>query len=166
MARRTGTRIGHRARLGALGLLGGLALSISAVGGVAADAVYHSERLAFEPVLDAAGSGWVENIHPNGPKVFAAELYGLRAAEPNATYTIWLIIDSSELACDFESLAIPMAAALETNTAGNGTTPADFFFTPQGVPTCLRNASFPIHWEATLAGSLTHVTNPTAVTLD
>ena len=98
--------------------------------------------------------------------MFAAERYGLRAADPNATYTIWLIIDASELACDFESLAIPMAAELQTNAAGNGTTPADFFFTPKGVPTCLRNASFPIHWEATLGGSLTHMTDPTVVTLD
>jgi hypothetical protein len=34
------------------------------------------------------------------------------------------------------------------------------------VPPCLRNASFPIHWEVTLGGVLTHATDTTTVTLD
>jgi hypothetical protein len=152
--------------LGARALLGAVALMIASVGTVAADAVYHTERLALEPVAGAAGSGMVVNIHPNGPEVFAAERYGLRNAEPNATYTIWLLIDASQLECDFEGLAIPMAAELDTNNAGNGTSPADFFFAPEGIPPCLRDSTFAIHWEATLGGVLTHSTDSTMVTLD
>ena len=156
-----------RHSVGARALIGALVLTVASVGTVAADAVYHTERLALEPVGDAAGSGMVVNIHPNGPTVFATERYGLRGAEPNATYTIWLVIDASDLACDFDSLAIPMAAALETNAVGNGTTPADFYFRPEGIPACLRNASFPIHWQATLPdGTVTHTTDATIVTLD
>jgi hypothetical protein len=151
---------------GARALVGALTLTVASVGTVAADAVYHTERIALEPVGDAAGSGMVVNIHPNGPNVFASERYGLRGAEPNATYSIWLLIDASDLACDFGGLAIPMAAELETNAVGNGTTPADFFFRPEGIPPCLREMSFPIHWEATLGGTLTHRTDSTMVTLD
>ena len=132
----------------------------------AADSVYHSDRLALEPVGGAAGSGFVVNIHPNGPTVFASERYALRGAEPNATYTVWLVIDASDLDCDFAGLTIQMKAELQTNAAGNGTSPADFYFTPGGVPPCLRNASFPIHWEVTLGGELTHQTDSTIVTLD
>ena len=152
--------------LGARALIVALALTVASAGTVAADAVYHTERLVLEPVAGAAGSGMVVNIHPNGPKVFAAERYGLREAAANATYTVWLVIDASNLACDFDGLVIPMAAALTTNAAGNGTTPADFFFAPEGIPPCLRNTSFPIHWETTLAGTLTHNTDSTTVALD
>jgi hypothetical protein len=59
-----------------------------------------------------------------------------------------------------------MKAILSTNAAGNATAPADFFFTPEGIPPCLRNASFPIHWDVTLDGVLTHQTIATMVTLD
>lgn len=133
---------------------------------VAADAVYHTERIALQPVGGAAGSGMVVNIHPNGPRNFAQERYGLRHAEPSATYTVWLVIDASATACDFDSLTIAMKSALVTNAAGNATSPADFVFRPEGVPPCLRNTSFPIHWEVTLAGQLTHETASTMVTLD
>jgi hypothetical protein len=132
-----------------------------------ADSVYHSERLALEPVGGAQGDGMVVNIHPNGPVVFASERYALRDAEPNASYTVWLVIDASELTgCDFGGLTIPMKADLQTNAAGNGTSPADFYFEPGGIPPCLRDMSFPIHWDVTLGGVLTHQTDTTIVTLD
>jgi hypothetical protein len=132
-----------------------------------ADSVYHTERLALEPVGGAQGTGMVVNIHPNGPMVFASERYALRDAEPNASYTVWLVIDASNLTgCDFPGLTIEMKADLQTNAAGNGTSPADFYFQPGGIPPCLRDMSFPIHWEVTLDGVLTHVTDSTIVTLD
>jgi hypothetical protein len=141
-------------------------LALSA-GPAAADSVYHTERLALEPVGGAQGTGMVVNIHPNGPTVFAAERYALRGAEANASYTVWLVIDATALTgCDFPGLTIPMKADLRTNAAGNGTSPADFFFAPEGIPPCLRDRSFPIHWEVTLGGALTHETDATIVTLD
>jgi hypothetical protein len=141
-----------------------------AAGPATADSVYHTQRLILEPVGDAPGSGMVVNIHPNGPVVFATERYGLRVAEPNSRYTVWLVIDASQLdECKEDGvtiLTIAMKADLQTNVAGNGTSPADFFFHPGDIPPCLRNESFPIHWEVTLEGSLTHVTESTTVTLD
>lgn len=147
-------------------LIGALLLVGLSAGTVAADAVYHTERLELHPVAGAAGSGLVVNIHPNGPIVFASERYGLRGAESNESYTVWLIIDASALDCDFNGLAIPMKADLRTNAAGNATSPADFFFRPEGIPPCLRDASFPIHWQVTLDGVVTHTTDLTTVTLD
>lgn len=149
-----------------LALIGAVLLVGLSAGSVAADAVYHTERLDMRSVGGAAGSGFVVNIHPNGPIVFASERYALRGAESNASYTVWLMIDARAQACDFDGLAIPMKADLRTNAAGNGTSPADFFFRPEGIPPCLRDASFPIHWEVTLDGTLTHTTDLTTVTLD
>ena len=146
-------------------VLAGVLLSLTA-GTLLADASYHTERLALMPVGGSAGTGMVVNIHPNGPTVFATERYAVRGAEPESTYTVFLIIDASDLDCDFESLSIQMKAELVTNVAGNATSPADFYFTPEGVPSCLRDASFPIHWEVTLDGTVTHISETTTVTLD
>jgi hypothetical protein len=39
------------------------------------DAVYHSQHLALTPVAAGeVGSGFVENIHGNGPMIYAHEL--------------------------------------------------------------------------------------------
>ena len=153
-------------RRSGLGLIGAILMSSIFVGGVAADSVYHTERLILEPVGDATGSGFVVNIHPNGPVVFAQERYALRGAEPNTSYTVWLQIDATGVACDFDGLTIQMKADLRTNGAGNATSPADFFFQPGGIPPCLRNASFPIHWDVTDGETLAYQTDSTIVTLD
>lgn len=140
--------------------------SLLVAGPVGADAAYHTEYLALESVNGAAGSGFVVNIHPNGPLVFAQERYALRGAVPGETYSVFLIIDASALDCPFEGLEILMKAELTTNLVGNATSPADFYFTPDAIPPCLRNASFPIHWEVVLEGVVTHQTATTIVTLD
>src|SRR3954465_9871688 len=93
--------------------------AMASAGPVAADAVYHTERLELQPVGGATGTGMVVNIHPNGPRNFAQERYALRNAEAFAAYTVLLVIDASALDCDFESLTITMKAALVTNAAGN-----------------------------------------------
>lgn len=141
-------------------------LSLLITGTVAADAVYHTERLTLDPVAGASGTGFVVNIHPNGPLHFAQERYALRGAEPNTSYSVFLLVDASALDCPFPGLEILMRADLSTNAAGNGTAPADFFFTPEAIPACLHNASFPIHWEVMLESVLTHQTANTRVTLD
>ena len=55
----------------------------------AADRVYHSEHLRFEPVGGAPlRSGFVENIKAKGPRVYAHEIFVLNGARPLATYTV------------------------------------------------------------------------------
>ena len=61
-------------------------LAVAAVGLVSAhvasaDAVYHSEHMELKPVAGAPlRSGFVQNIHANGPKVYARERYVLNGS--------------------------------------------------------------------------------------
>jgi hypothetical protein len=151
-----------------LALIAGAVMSAVSVGTTSADSVYHSERLDLRPVGGASGSGMVVNIHPNGPRIYAQERYSLIGAAPNTSFAVWLIVDASALACDFEELSVQMKADLRTNPAGNATSPADFAFHPEDIPACLRGIAAPIHWEVTtVCGcTLAYATDWTIVTLD
>src|ERR671914_1418007 len=99
------------------GLVLGAATLFALVGAQAttADAVYHSERMELAP-LDGAPlrSGFVENIHPNGPKVYARERYVLNGAAPNAEYDVRLLVYLFDETCS--NAPVPFAAtALVTN---------------------------------------------------
>lgn len=137
-------------------------LAMSA-GPVAADQVYHTERLALVPVGSAAGSGMVVNIHPNGPQRYAIEQYQLRHADPRSTYQVWLHLYLGSDDCDAAPFPSLPTAEIRTNARGNGT--GQLVLTPEDVAG-LRGMSFPISWSVTLDGTTTHVTDCTIVTLD
>jgi hypothetical protein len=143
-------------------LLGSALLWAAAAMPVAADAAYHTERLELVPEAGAQGTGFVVNIHPNGPQVFAIERYALRGAIPGATYDVTLVIDGAQALCGFP-VEIPMASGT-TNAAGNLTMQSRVL-RPAAVPACLRSETFAIHWEVRSGGTLTH-TASTIVTLD
>lgn len=134
-------------------------LAAAFVGTAAADRVYHTERLELTGVAGAPGGGMVVNIHPNGPNVYAHEIYTLRQAVPG-TYQVFLNVFPTSLNCTGPTTAIP-TAALTTNAIGNGR--ADVKFTP-GDAAALRGMTFSISW--TVAGPATYVTACTVVTLD
>lgn len=138
-----------------------LALAFAA-GPVSADAVYHTERLQLVAQAGAAGEGFIVNIHPNGPEVFALERYALRGAVPGATYEVTLVVDGAPALCGF-AIAIPMASGT-ANAAGNVTLQG-MVLRPGMIPPCLRGETFAIHWEVRSGGALTH-TAATTVTLD
>lgn len=147
-----------------------VALSLAlAAGPVAADQVYHTERLVLESVDGAAGSGMVVNIHPNGPQRYAIEQYQLRHADPNAEYQIELHLYIGANDCSGTPARSLPTAVIETNKAGNGT--AQLVLTPEDVAG-LRGGSFPIDWTASQGGPIgeggteTHRTACTIVTLD
>lgn len=123
-----------------------------------ADAVYHSERLVLEPVGASLGSGMVVNIHPNGPQVYAHEIYALKGAPPNTQYDVTLYAGA---ACGVPFLALP-TATFTTNGAGNGR--ADFKFTPEQVAP-LRGMTLQVWWTVT-SGSSSYRTDCTTVQLD
>ena len=125
----------------------------------AADRVYHTERLELKGVGGAPGGGMVVDIHPNGPNVYAHEIYKLSHAAPGA-YQVTLNIFTGSLNCTGSSLALP-TAALTTNAIGNGR--ADVKFTPEDVA-AFRHMTFSISWR--VAGPATYVTACTVVTLD
>jgi hypothetical protein len=134
-------------------------LAAAFVGTAAADRVYQTERLELSGVGGAPGGGMVVNIHPNGPNVYAHEIYTLRRAVPG-TYQVFLNVFPTSLTCTDPTAALP-TASITTNAIGNGW--ADVKFTPQDVA-ALRNMTFSISW--TVAGPATYVTACTVVALD
>ena len=140
----------------------GLATAAAAAtfaGTAAADNVYHTQRLLLNGVGGAPGGGMVVNIHANGPRVYAHEIYLLRHAVPG-TYQVSLTLFPTSLDCTGPSMAIP-TATIETNARGNGR--ADVKFTPDDVG-ALRGTTVSVSWS--VAGPATYVTACTVVTLD
>jgi hypothetical protein len=134
-------------------------LAAAFAGTAAADRVYHTERLELSGVSGAPGGGMVVNIHPNGPNVYAHEIYTLRHAVPG-TYQVFLNLFPTSLNCTGPSAALP-TATITTNAIGNGW--ADVKFTPEDVG-ALRGMTFSISWS--VVGPATYVTACTVVTLD
>jgi hypothetical protein len=132
-------------------------------GTAAGDAVYHSQHVDLHPVAGAPlHSGFVENIHPNGPNVFAHEIYVLNGAERNNTYQVTLFIFSSTTCDPGSLLAAIETAQIETNGSGNGV--ADFFISPDAIGG-LHGATVGVSWTVTSATS-SYETRCTTVTLD
>jgi len=87
-----------------------------------ADGLYHSQHIALSPIGDAPlRSGYVENIHANGPNVYAHEQYVVNGAEPNSTYQVVLLVFPLDTTCSGAPVTIP-TALITTNAAGNGNT--------------------------------------------
>jgi hypothetical protein len=134
-------------------------LAATFVGAATADRVYHTERLELTGVGGAPGGGMVVNVHPNGPNVYAHEIYTLSHAAPG-DYQVFLNLFPTSLDCTGPTVAFP-TATLTTNAAGNGR--ADVKFTPADAAD-IRNMTFSINW--TVVGPATYVTACTVVTLD
>jgi hypothetical protein len=148
-----------------------LVLAAAIVAGAAAivpaalgDAVYHSEHLALTPVGDAPlRSGFVENIHANGPNVYAHEVYVLNGALPNTSYAVTLLLHPNDPTCAGAAVPVP-TATFTTGVSGNGR--ADAVFDVATVDSFgIRHATHGIIWTISGGGS-TYMTSCTAVTLD
>jgi len=137
-----------------------LALVPSAVG----DAVYHSAHVALSPTDGAPlRSGFVENIHPDGPNVFAHEQYVLNGAASDTTYIVVIHVSAaSDTSCAAPFLNLA-TATLTTNVAGNGS--AYHVFTPSDVGG-LANSTINADWTVELHGSVVYRTDCVSITLD
>ncbi len=145
-----------------------LVLAAACVAGAAAivpaalgDAVYHSEHLALTPVGDAPlRSGFIENIHANGPNVYAHEVYVLNGALSNTSY---VLLHPSDPTCSGAAVDVP-TATFTTGVSGNGR--ADAVFDVATVDAFgIRHATHGIIWTISGGGS-TYMTTCRAVTLD
>jgi hypothetical protein len=134
-------------------------LAATLVAAASADSAYHTERLDLHGLNGAPGGGMVVNVHPNGPIVYAHEVYTLSGAVAG-TYQVALHIFPTSLNCSGESAVIP-TATIETNAHGNGR--ADVKFTPADAAG-IRGLTLSINW--TVTGPATYVTDCTVVTLD
>jgi len=105
--------------------------SVVLAGPAVADSVYHSAHYNLTAVNAAPlRSGFVENIHANGPIVYAHEQYVLNGAAPNTTYHVVLMIFPGDTTCSGTPAVTIPTATIHTNAAGNGVayhvfTPAD-----------------------------------------
>lgn len=130
----------------------------------AADAVYHSEHMRLSPVGGAPlRSGFVQNIHPNGPNVYARERYVLNGALPHQQYEVRLLVHLFDETCSNVPVLFA-ATGLGTNGAGNGT--AQLVIRPEDVPPAVRNATHGVRWEVWRGATLAYKTACTSVTLD
>jgi hypothetical protein len=145
-------------------LLGVAVAALVSAQSAAADAVYHSEHMRLSPVGGAPlRTGFVQNIHPNGPNVYARERYVLNGALANQRYEVRLLVHLFDASCS--STPVPFrSTALDTNGAGNGS--AQLLLRPEDVPTAVRNATHGVHWEVWRDGTLAYKTACTSVTLD
>jgi hypothetical protein len=93
-------------------------LAAAFAGSATADRVYHTERLELTGLSGAPGGGMVVNVHPNGPNVYAHEIYTLSHAVPGE-YQVFLHLFLTSLDCTGATAALP-TATLTTNASGNG----------------------------------------------
>lgn len=93
------------------------------VSAVSADGVYQSDHVEYYPVgAQPIRSGFVQNIHPNGPQLYAIERHTLNGASPNTDYFIKPLIYLPASDCTGEPIPFPVEFSLSTNGVGNGTT--------------------------------------------
>lgn len=135
-----------------------------------ADAVYHTQHIALQPVGSAPlRTGFVQNIHVNGPKIYAQERYALVGAAPLTTYTVTLQVYIEDTSCTTAPIALE-SIAFTTNRAGNGV--GRFTLPPSPLTDALAGATLGVVWQLSIGGSvsdggtLAYQTACSTVTLD
>lgn len=140
-----------------------LSMWVSA-GPALADAVYHSEHIALTPVGGAPlRVGFVQNIHANGPIVFASERYVLVGATPDATYDVALHLWIGDPACAGAPMAVLPTVSFGTNVAGNGVGKVAL---PPSAADGLHGATLGIVWVISTGGVPAYTSGCTEVVLD
>jgi hypothetical protein len=145
-----------------VGLFVAIIAALAIVPAANGDAVYYSQHIPLAPVAaDESGSGFVENIHANGPNVFAHEEYVVRAALPLTTYSVELHV-FSDAACSVSRLVAP-TATIATNPAGNGSAYA--VFTPADAAS-IRDMTVHPYWTLSTNGAVAYETACQTIQLD
>jgi hypothetical protein len=108
-------------------------------------------------------SGFVENIHTNGPQIYAQERYVLNHALPSTTFEVHLVAYPFDPSCTSAPVDFGFVT-LTTNGAGNGVARRTFHVSD--VPLQLRDATHGIRWEVRSGATTIYATGCEAVTLD
>jgi hypothetical protein len=146
------------------GLLVAVAVALLGATSAGADASYHTGHIALSPVGGTAlRSGFVQNIHANGPNVYAHEMYQLNGAAAATSYQVVLSIWTTNTSCSASpTLQLP-TAVVTTNGVGNGL--ADFFFTPADADG-LRGLTVSAVWVLWNGQTASYKTDCEVITLD
>ena len=133
----------------------------------AADGVYHSEHIAFNPVGDQPlKSGFVENIHTNGPQLYAVERYVLNGASPNTEFYIRPLVYLANAGCTDGLIPFPVENSISTNHVGNGTTLVTL---PPEAAAGLAGLTINVRWQLLVGapdGPVAYETDCAVITLD
>jgi hypothetical protein len=130
------------------------------VSSAAADQAFHTSHAALLPVGSATlRSGFVNDVHTNGVRIYAQERYQLNGAAPDTTYTVALEIAFADATCTVADLTIP-TATFTTNMSGNGEAGFTFSFPGPGA------AHLFIRWVISAGGVPQYETGCVPVTLD
>jgi hypothetical protein len=126
----------------------------------AADRAFHTSHAALLPVGSASlHSGFVNDVHTNGVRIYAQERYQLNGAAPDTAYSVALEIAFTDATCSVADLTIP-TATFTTNASGNGEAGFTFFFPGPGA-----QVDF-IRWVISAGGVPQYETGCVPVTLD
>jgi hypothetical protein len=147
-----------------LGVMVGLLVVGLVASPALADSTYHSTQIALTPVGDAPlRTGFVENIHVNGPNVFAHEIYVVNGAIPSTDFQVTISVWVGNTACTANpSFTLP-TATLSTNVAGNGQ--AQHVFSPADA-TGLHNTTDGAMWTLSTNGGATYTSRCEVISLD
>ncbi len=133
----------------------------------AADGVYHSEHIPFNPVGDQPlKSGFVENIHTNGPQLYAVERYVLNGASPNTEFYIRPLVYLANAGCTDGLIPFPVENSISTNHVGNGTT---LITLPPEAAAGLGGLTINVRWQLLVGaadGPVAYETDCAVITLD
>ena len=130
------------------------------VSSAAADQAFHTSHAALLPVGGASlRSGFVNDVHTNGVRIYAQERYQLNGAASDTTYTVALEIAFTDETCSVADLTIP-TATFTTNKSGNGEAGFTFFFPGPGA------ADLFIKWVISAGGVPQYETGCIPVRLD
>jgi hypothetical protein len=141
-----------------------LAIACHPLSIVNADATFHTEQISLSPVGTAPlHSGFVVDIHANGPQIYALERYVLNGAVPNATFAVTISVYGSR-GCAPSSFMFPIPdATFQTNVGGNGE--GSTIIHPWQVPPSFHGKTLSGIWTVS-SGSVTYQTACTAVSFD
>jgi hypothetical protein len=146
------------------GLILATAISLIWVAAAGADRSYHTGHYALSPLAGAPlKSGFVQNIHANGPIVYAHEIYELKGAAPSSSYQIALSIWTANTTCSGDAALQLPTATLVTNGAGNGV--ASHVFSPADADG-LRGLTVSAMWTVWNGETAAYQTGCEVITLD
>ncbi len=147
-----------------LGVASGLAIVGLMASPASADSTYHSTHISLIPVGGAPlRTAFVENIHANGPNVFAHEVYVVNGGIPNADLQVAISVWVGNTACTGDASFTLPTASLNTNVAGNGK--AQHVFTPADA-NGLHNTTDGATWTLSANGVVVYRSGCEVISLD